>query len=95
MRAKVLATDEGVSVTDHDVRAVRTHITETGLAFITFSAEAPIFEDFFPGLAERLATVDFRDRPHRRSVKYSGHFNWKTMVSFRGLVDVAIANMSN
>ena len=48
--------------------------------FTTITENAPSFEDFFPGLEEVLATVDFTKRPYRRSIKYEGHFNWKTMV---------------
>lgn len=58
----------------------KTHITSTGLVFATISNEASSFEEFFPGLEEVLQTVDFTKRPYRRSIKYEGHFNWKTMV---------------
>lgn len=59
---------------------LRTHITSTGLVFTTISNDAPSFDEFFPGLEDVLATVDFSKRPYRRSIKYEGHFNWKTMV---------------
>lgn len=59
---------------------MRSHLTETGLLFTTISAHAPTFDDFFPDLEPLLATVDFTKLPYRRSIKYEGNFNWKTMV---------------
>jgi phenylpropionate dioxygenase-like ring-hydroxylating dioxygenase large terminal subunit len=59
---------------------LRTHITSTGLVFTTITDDAPPFEEFFPGVEKLLASVDFTKRPYRRSIKYEGHFNWKTMV---------------
>jgi len=82
----------GISLTiehndDGDIQAkgangstLRTHITSTGLVFTTISDAAPPFHDFFPGLEDLLSSVDFTKRPYRRSLKYEGHFNWKTMV---------------
>ncbi|KAF1975894.1 hypothetical protein BU23DRAFT_362207, partial [Bimuria novae-zelandiae CBS 107.79] len=61
-------------------KEVRRHITETGLLFSTISDEAPSFEEFFPDLKPLINKVDFTKLPHRRSIKYEGHFNWKTMV---------------
>ena len=58
---------------------LKSHITETGLLFSTISDDAPPFEDFFPDLAPLLGTVDFTKLPYRRSIKYEGNFNWKTM----------------
>lgn len=58
----------------------KTHTTGTGLVFTTISDMAPSFEEFFPGLEKVLSSVDFTQRPYRRSIKYEGHFNWKTMV---------------
>lgn len=58
----------------------KTHTTPTGLCFTTISASAPSFHDYFPGLESLLSAVDFTTRPYRRSIKYPGHFNWKTMV---------------
>ncbi|KAF2723001.1 hypothetical protein K431DRAFT_311394 [Polychaeton citri CBS 116435] len=59
---------------------VRSHVTSTGLLFTTVSDDAPSFKEYFPGLEDVLATVDFTKRPYRRSIGYPGHFNWKTMV---------------
>ncbi|KAK8190261.1 hypothetical protein HDK77DRAFT_245989 [Phyllosticta capitalensis] len=59
---------------------VRSHVTPTGLLFATISDDAPSFEDFFPDLLQLLGRVDFTKLPHRRSIKYEGRFNWKTMV---------------
>jgi len=59
---------------------LRHHTTPTGLVFTTISPLAPPFSDYFPGLEDTLASVDFTTRPHRRSLQYPGRFNWKTMV---------------
>ncbi|KAK0660677.1 hypothetical protein DIS24_g3121 [Lasiodiplodia hormozganensis] len=59
---------------------VRSRTTSTGLLFATISADAPDFDDFFPDLEPLLSRVDFTKLPHRRSLKYEGRFNWKTMV---------------
>ena len=40
----------------------------------------PSFEEFFPGLEDLLQRVDFTKLPYKRSIKYEGRFNWKTMV---------------
>ena len=69
-----------IEAIDSDGRALETHITSTGLVFTTISDDAPSFEEFFPGLEKVLKTVDFTQRPYRRSIEYSGKFNWKTMV---------------
>ncbi|KAJ5139363.1 Aromatic-ring-hydroxylating dioxygenase alpha subunit [Penicillium bovifimosum] len=61
-------------------KKLRSHLTPTGLLFSTVSDDAPSFQDFFPELEELLGKVDFRKLPHRRSIKYEGQFNWKTMV---------------
>lgn len=61
-------------------RVLRSHLTRTGLLFTTISEDAPTFDEFFPELEDTLASVDFTCRPYRRSIKYEGHFNWKTMV---------------
>ena len=58
---------------------VKSYITETGLVFSTISDNAPSFEDFFTDLKPLIAKVDFTKLPHRRSIKYEGKFNWKTM----------------
>jgi hypothetical protein len=56
------------------------YMTETGLLFGAISDAAPAFEDYFPDLLPLLKRVDFTKLPHRRSLKYLGKFNWKTMV---------------
>jgi hypothetical protein len=58
----------------------RSYLTETGLLFAAVSDAAPHFEEFFPDLLPLLKRVDFTKLPHRRSLKYHGNFNWKTMV---------------
>ena len=59
---------------------VRGHIPYTGLVFTTTPDDAPVFRAFFPGLRETLKRVDSTKRFYRRSVKYDGHFNWKTVI---------------
>ncbi|KAF2261449.1 Bet v1-like protein [Lojkania enalia] len=61
-------------------REFNSYLTETGLLFSTISDEAPSFDEFFPDLKPLIGTVDFTKLPHRRSIKYEGKFNWKTMV---------------
>ncbi|KAJ5180183.1 hypothetical protein N7492_003393 [Penicillium capsulatum] len=61
-------------------KEVRSHVTPTGLLFSTISDEAPSFHEFFPELEELLGRVDFTRLPYRRSIRYEGRFNWKTMV---------------
>ncbi|GLI80805.1 hypothetical protein PoHVEF18_009162 [Penicillium ochrochloron] len=56
------------------------HVTQTGLLFSTISDDAPSFHEFFPELEDLLGKVDFTRLPHRRSIRYEGRFNWKTMV---------------
>jgi hypothetical protein len=58
----------------------KSYITETGLLFTTISDQAPSFDEFFPDIKPLIGTVDFTKLPHRRSIKYEGKFNWKTMV---------------
>ena len=55
-------------------------MTLTGLLFTTISDAAPTFDEFFPDLEDTLKSVDFTQRPYRRSIDYPGKFNWKTMV---------------
>ncbi|KAF2662201.1 Bet v1-like protein [Lophiostoma macrostomum CBS 122681] len=69
---KVFNLDTGAEVTSY--------ITETGLLFSTISDQAPSFDEFFPDLKPLISTVDFTKLPYRRSIKYEGKFNWKTMV---------------
>lgn len=69
-----------IKVYASDSTEMRSHLTETGLLFATISAHAPSFDEFFPDLKPLLATVDFTRLPYRRSIKYEGNFNWKTMV---------------
>jgi hypothetical protein len=72
--------DDEITATGTEGEKLRTYTTSTGLVFTTISDAAPSFEDFFPGLEKVLSSVDFTKRPYRRSIKYEGHFNWKTMV---------------
>lgn len=58
----------------------RSYITETGLLFSTISNDAPTFHEFYPDLEPLINKVDFTKLPYRRSLKYDGNFNWKTMV---------------
>ncbi|CAO2658553.1 Nn.00g062760.m01.CDS01 [Neocucurbitaria sp. VM-36] len=60
------------------------YITETGLVFSTISDDAPSFEDFFTDLKPLIGKVDFTKLPHRRSIKYEGKFNWKTIIRVDG-----------
>ncbi|KAF2398868.1 Bet v1-like protein [Trichodelitschia bisporula] len=70
-----------VSVVDEDTGLpLRSYITSSGLVFSTISGDAPSFVEFFPDLEPLLARVDFTRLPHRRSIRYEGKFNWKTMV---------------
>ncbi|KAF1940196.1 Bet v1-like protein [Clathrospora elynae] len=69
---RVINTDTGSKV--------KSYITETGLVFSTISDNAPSFDDFFVDLKPLIGKVDFTKLPHRRSIKYEGRFNWKTMV---------------
>jgi hypothetical protein len=70
--------DDSIEATDQAGKHLRTHTTATGLVFTTISDAAPSFHEFFPGLEAVLNTVDFAQRPYRRSIDYEGHFNWKT-----------------
>lgn len=58
---------------------MRIHLTPSGLLFVALSEEAPTFEEYFEDLEELTNRVDFTKLPHRRSIKYEGRFNWKTM----------------
>lgn len=58
---------------------VRSHVTPTGLLISTISDGVPSFHDFFPELEALLGRVDFTRLPYRRSIRYEGRFNWKTM----------------
>ena len=49
------------------------------MLFAALSSEAPRFEEFFPGLEKLLGRVDFTKLPYKRTLKYEGPFNWKTM----------------
>jgi len=59
---------------------VRSYLTESGLLFSTISSSAPTFKEYFQDLEPLLARVDFTKIPYRKSIKYEGNFNWKTMV---------------
>ena len=59
------------------------HLTPTGLLFTAIAPfpTAPTFESFFPSsLLSLLNKHDFRRLPYRKTIKYPGRFNWKTMV---------------
>ncbi|KAF1982120.1 Bet v1-like protein [Aulographum hederae CBS 113979] len=79
--ARRTSDEEGaIAVFGEDGTELRSHLTSTGLIFSTISDAAPTFEEFFPELEPLLATVDFTKLPYRKSIKYEGKFNWKTMV---------------
>ncbi|KAF1849713.1 Bet v1-like protein [Cucurbitaria berberidis CBS 394.84] len=69
-----------ISILNETGSEVKSCITETGLVFSTISDEAPPFDEFFSDLKPLIGKVDFTKLPHRRSIKYEGKFNWKTMV---------------
>ncbi|KAL4803288.1 hypothetical protein BDV18DRAFT_45751 [Aspergillus unguis] len=71
---------EEIQVMSTDGEPLRNHVTPTGLVFTTLSDSAPSFHEYFPGLEPLLERVDFTKLPYRRSIKYEGRFNWKTMV---------------
>jgi phenylpropionate dioxygenase-like ring-hydroxylating dioxygenase large terminal subunit len=57
------------------------HLTPTGLLFCALSPSAPPFTQWFPtSLHTLLSKHDFRRLPYRKTIKYPGRFNWKTMV---------------
>lgn len=58
---------------------LRHHVTPTGLVFTTLSEDTPSFHEYFPELEPLLQRVDFTKLPYKRSIKYEGRFNWKTM----------------
>ncbi|KAA8910183.1 hypothetical protein TRICI_004244 [Trichomonascus ciferrii] len=60
---------------------VRFEQSRTGLVFVCFDDNAPSMEEYFGGqLTELIDSVDFTKLPYRRSIKYTGKFNWKTMI---------------
>lgn len=59
---------------------MRSHLTPTGLLFLTLSNETVDFEKFFPGLEDLIVHVDFTNRQVRQSLRYIGHYNWKALV---------------
>lgn len=65
---------------DLDGSEMRSHLTRTGLLFITLSDETVAFDEFFPGLEDLIAHVDFQQFTPRKSLNYGGNYNWKTMV---------------
>ncbi|KAF5563241.1 c6 zinc finger domain-containing protein [Fusarium napiforme] len=69
-----------IQVFTSDGTQIRQHITRTGLLFITFSSSTSEFDEYFPGLEDLIATVDFTTFPFRRSLKYTGKYNWKTLI---------------
>lgn len=54
-------------------------LTSSGLLFAATSPSAPSFEEYFPGLEDLLARVDFTKLPFKKTLSYEGRFNWKTM----------------
>jgi len=71
---------DGIAVYPDDEKTyLKSHRTSSGLLFVTFSPETPDFTVFFKGLDALIDQVDFTKLPHRRSIKYLGSFNWKTM----------------
>ncbi|KAI1839808.1 hypothetical protein JX266_013982 [Neoarthrinium moseri] len=58
----------------------RSHLTATGLLFVTLSEETAPFEEFFPGLEDLIKHVDFQKFNPRKCLNYRGKYNWKTMV---------------
>jgi hypothetical protein len=67
------------SVNNRQSIQIKSHMTPSGLLFVTLSLDTPTFEEFFVGLEELTNKVDFTKLPHRRSLSYEGRFNWKTM----------------
>lgn len=60
--------------------AAPSYLTKTGLLFAAISDAVEDFEDYFPDVLDLLNRVDFTKLPHRRTLSYTGKFNWKTMV---------------
>ncbi|SCN97898.1 unnamed protein product [Fusarium fujikuroi] len=71
---------KSIQVFTSDGTQMRHHITRTGLVFITFSDSTPEFNEYFPSLEELISTVDFTAFPFRTSLKYTGKYNWKTLI---------------
>ncbi|EFX04526.1 c6 zinc finger domain containing protein [Grosmannia clavigera kw1407] len=63
-----------------DGSAIRSHLTATGLLFVTLSEATVSFDDFFPGLEELIGQIDFQQFAPRRSLEYEGRYNWKAMM---------------
>lgn len=59
---------------------MRSHLTPTGLLFLTLSDETCAFEDFFPGFEALTAHADFTQFPLRRPLRYTSNNNWKAAV---------------
>jgi phenylpropionate dioxygenase-like ring-hydroxylating dioxygenase large terminal subunit len=73
--------DETFTVTNNHGEVLKHFLTPTGLLFTTIHPSAPDFDEWFPDtLLPLLNKHDFRRLPHRKSIKYPGAFNWKTMV---------------
>lgn len=78
-------TKDGIQVfsqssSNTDPVTLTSHVTPTGLLFTTLSSSAPPFHEFYPGLEELLQIVDFTALPYRKTISYTGKFNWKTMI---------------
>jgi hypothetical protein len=65
---------------DSDGSVMRSHLTTTGLLFLTLSDDTCSFQDFFPGFEEKTAHADFTQIPLRRPLKYTSSNNWKATV---------------
>jgi hypothetical protein len=59
---------------------MRSHLTPTGLLFLTLSDDTCSFRDFFPGFEESVAHADFTQLPLRRELNYKSNNNWKATV---------------
>jgi Ring hydroxylating alpha subunit (catalytic domain) len=69
-----------IKVFADDGQELTSHLTPSGLLFSTISDKAGTFEEFFPELEPLLQKVDFSKLPYRKTIRYEGPFNWKTMV---------------
>lgn len=59
---------------------MRTHLTKTGLVFLTLSDETVPFADFFPGFENKIAHADFTELGLQRPLTYQSSNNWKATV---------------
>ncbi|QDS72416.1 hypothetical protein FKW77_009061 [Venturia effusa] len=80
VRRRSMLSNDIVVFNAETAEELQSYITHSGLLFSTISSMAPSFNEYFPDLEPLLARVDFTQLPYRRSIKYEGRFNWKTMV---------------